>query len=87
MERQSGGIHQTAGLREGPRSAIVHVVADHFGVATPLDQDALHCMLTVVCGLLGWNLQTVASRGAGTGGEPPSLAEVLGQDPALVSWW
>ena len=53
MERRSGGIHQTVGLREGPRSAFVHVVADHFGVATPLDQDALHRMLPVVCGLLG----------------------------------
>ena len=47
------GIHQTAGLREGSRSAFVHVMADHFGVATPLDQDALHCVLRVVRGLLG----------------------------------
>ena len=53
VERQSGGILQTVGLREGSRSAFIHVVANHFGVATPLDQDALHCVLCVVRGLLG----------------------------------
>ena len=37
-------------LREGSRSAFVHVVADHLGVATPLDQDALHRVLPVVRG-------------------------------------
>ena len=53
MERRSGGIHQTARLREGSRSAFVHVVADHLGVATPLDQDALHRVLPVVRGFPG----------------------------------
>ena len=53
MERGSGGIHQTARLREGSRSAFGHVVADHLGVATPLDQDALHRMLPVVRGFHG----------------------------------
>ena len=53
MERRSGGIHQTARLREGSRSAFVHVVANHLGVATPLDQDALHRVLPVVRGFLG----------------------------------
>ena len=51
MERRSGAIHQTARLREGSRSAFAHVVADHLGVATPLDQDALHRVLPVVRGL------------------------------------
>ena len=58
MERRSGGIHQTACLREGSRSAFVHVVPDHLGVATPLDQDALHRVLPVVRGF------TVVPRGA-----------------------
>ena len=53
IETGSGGIHQTARLRESSRSAFVHVVADNLGVATPLDQDALHRVLPVVRGFPG----------------------------------
>ena len=41
------------GSRWSEESAFVHVVANHFGVETPLDQDAFHCMLPVVRGFLG----------------------------------
>ena len=38
---------------ESSRHAFVHVVTDNFDVATPLDKDALHRVLSVVRGFPG----------------------------------
>ena len=62
MERRSGGIHQTARLREGSRSAFAHVVANHLGnAAVPgCSPPRAPCRSR----LPWWNLRTVAPRGA-----------------------
>ena len=80
-EKVQGANTQTAGLREGPRSAIVHVEEP----TTLAWQPRWTWMLSTACSL-SFAASLVEPSGCcvtwcRTGGEPPSLAELLGQDP------
>ena len=56
MERRSGGLRETDGFRESPRSAPLHAFLCGGGVGETVDANVVFRMCFVVCSFDGGNV-------------------------------